>query len=104
MKKLGWWGVARPVQGLPWSVVAVDGDTFQAESARGSEDAEVLRGVSTVRYHAHFVKMGYSLLDALCFLPHFKPGFLKLPSAGFEKEAQFLLQKSYSGIFSRREM
>lgn len=57
-----------------------------------------MSAVDTARHHDQLVKNSYNPLDAMHFLPNFKPRILKFPSANFKNEPQPVLAKAYSAF------
>lgn len=97
-KKLVCVKVVRLATVLPYSVIFADGDIFHDGPAWRDGFMESLSAVGTVRYHVQFVQKGYSLSDALHFLPKFKSAFLKPFFAITEKRPKFVLGEAYSDI------
>lgn len=62
-----------------------------------------MSAVDTVSYHVHFMKIGYSLPDAIHFLPDSTPRILEPPSASAEKGLYSVLESAYSNTLPVQE-
>lgn len=62
-----------------------------------------MSAVDTVRYHARFLRKGYSLPDENHFLPDFKLRVLKLASACSVKGLQSVRREARSDILAAEE-
>lgn len=73
--ELGRVSVVQLVKVPPYSIVAADRGNLQPAPARSNEDTKGLNAVFTVWYHDYSVRISYSFLDAVHFIPNFKPRF-----------------------------
>lgn len=75
MRGLGGLSVVRLMKVHLYSLIVVDGNIFHAWHAWSNGDMDDISTVDTGRYHFHFLKKSYFLLDAIHFVHDFKPGF-----------------------------
>lgn len=83
---------------LPYFVNVVVEDAFHAGLVWTDENMKGLSAVDTMGYPVAFVKIGYSLPDAVTFLPDIKPRPPNSSSVCTEKRYPSMLEEAYSNI------
>lgn len=103
MRKLSRVSVLRPASVSRYSVNIVKRDNSLAGPAWTERDSGIRNAADTVRYHAHFVKKSYTLLNAILLFYGFKPQVPDALSAVIEKELQSVLKETYGAVLPAHE-